>query len=302
MTATATAATAAPTPAPARRRSTVWRKFLHSTPGVIGAVVLLLMAVVAIAAPLIAPFDPLTRAGSALQGPNGQHWFGTDELGRDLFSRVVYGARLSLETAAGAAAFACIVGLPLGVISGYLGGVVDAIVMRITDFVLAVPGILFALVVVAILGSGVLNLTLAIGIGAIPAFIRLARASTLSLREREYVLAARSMGASRSDVMFRTVTPNIMGPIIVQIIVTASVAILVAAALSFIGLGTPPPAPSWGGMLQTSRSYLYQQIWYAVLPGVALAITIAALDGVGRGMQTALGTRGPGRAKVGGMG
>jgi peptide/nickel transport system permease protein len=148
----------------------------------------------------------------------------------------------------------------------------------------------------------VLNLTLAIGIGAIPAFIRLARASTLSLREREYVLAARSMGASRSDVMFRTVTPNIMGPIIVQIIVTASVAILVAAALSFIGLGTPPPAPSWGGMLQTSRSYLYQQIWYAVLPGVALAITIAALDGVGRGMQTALGTRGPGRAKVVGMG
>lgn len=302
MTATVPATTAAPTPSTVRRRSTVWRKFLHTTPGVAGAVVLLLMAVVAIAAPLIAPFDPLSRAGSALQGPNAQHWFGTDELGRDLFSRVVYGARLSLETAIGAAAFACLVGLPLGVISGYLGGVVDAIVMRITDFVLAVPGILFALVVVAILGSGVLNLTLAIGIGAIPAFIRLARASTLSLREREYVLAARSMGASRFDIMFRTVTPNIMGPIIVQIIVTASVAILVAAALSFIGLGTPPPAPSWGGMLQTSRSYLYQQVWYAVLPGVALAITIAALDGVGRGMQTALGTRGPGRAKVGGMG
>ncbi len=299
MTATETVVSA---PTSTRRRSTVWRKFLRTTPGVLGAIVLVVMAIAAIAAPLIAPFDPLTRAGDALQGPGSQHWFGTDELGRDLFSRVVYGARLSLETAAGAAAFACLIGLPLGVVSGYLGGVVDAIVMRITDFVLAVPGILFALVVVAILGSGVLNLTLAIGIGAIPAFIRLARASTLSLREREYVLAARSMGASRSDVMFRTVMPNIMGPIIVQIIVTASVAILVAAALSFIGLGTPPPAPSWGGMLQTSRSYLYQQIWYAVLPGVALAITIAALDGVGRGMQTALGTRSAGRAKVGGMG
>lgn len=300
MTATATAAAAAPTTAPALRRSSVWRKFLHTMPGVVGGAVLLLLTVMAIAAPLIAPFDPLSRAGDALQGPSWTYWFGTDELGRDLFSRVVYGAGLSLETAAGAALFACVIGLPLGVLSGYLGGAVDAIVMRVTDFVLAVPGILFALVVVAMLGSGVLNLTLAIGIGSIPAFIRLARASTLSLREREYVLAARSMGASRTDVMFRTIMPNIMGPIIVQIIVTASVAILVAAALSFIGLGTPPPAPSWGGMLQTSRAYLYQQVWYAVLPGIALAVTIAALDGVGRGLQTALGTRISGRAKVGG--
>ncbi len=300
MTATATTGTGAPVRAVLR--ATVWRKFLRSAPGVIGASVLLLLVVVAVAAPLIAPYDPLTRAGDALQGPSSHFLFGTDELGRDLFSRMVYGTQLSLITAGGAAAFACLIGLPLGVLSGYIGGVVDAIIMRITDFVLSVPGILFALVVVAILGTGVLNLTLAIGIGAIPAFIRLARASTMSLREREYVLAARSMGASRPDIMFRTVTPNIMGPIIVQIIVTASVAILVAAALSFIGLGTPPPAPSWGGMLQTSRSYLYQQIWYAILPGVALAVTIGALDGIGRGMQTALGTRGAGRAKVGGMG
>lgn len=289
-------------PTPPRRRATVWRKFLRTTPGVIGLVVLGLITIVAIAAPLIAPYDPLARVGDALQGPSAAHWFGTDELGRDLFSRVVYGARLSLVTAAGAAAFACIVGLPLGVISGYIGGFTDTAVMRVTDFMLAVPGILFALVIVAILGSGTLNLTLAIGIGAVPAFIRLSRASTLSLRQGEYVLAARSMGASRTDIMFRTVAPNIMAPIIVQIIVTASVAILVSAALSFIGLGTPPPAPSWGAMLQTSRSYLYQQVWYAIVPGVALALTIAALDGVGRGMQTALGTRGPGRAKVGGMG
>lgn len=284
------------------RRSTVWGKFLRSTPGLVGAAVLAIMVLIALIVPLIAPYDPLSRAGDALQGPNSHYLFGTDELGRDLFSRVLYGARLSLETAAGAAVFACVIGVPLGVMAGYLGRTLDAVIMRITDFILAVPGILFALIVVAILGSGVFKLTLAIGIAAIPAYIRLARASTLSLREQEYVLAARSIGASKRDIMVRTITPNILGPIFVQIIVTASVAILVAAALSFIGLGTPPPAPSWGGMLQTSRSYLYQQIWYAVLPGVALAITIAALDGVGRGLQEALGTKGAGRAKVGGMG
>ncbi|WP_211229488.1 ABC transporter permease [Nakamurella lactea] len=297
-----TAAKESSAAAPVIRRATVRRKFLGSAPGVAGAIVLLILVLVAVFAPLIAPFDPLERAGKALQGPSAQNWFGTDELGRDLFSRLVYGTRLSLETAAGAALLACAVGLPLGVLSGYLGGWIDAIVMRVTDFVLAVPGILFALVLIAILGSGIINLILAIGIGAIPAFIRLSRASTLGLKEREYVLAARSMGASKADIMARTIAPNTMGPIIVQIIVTASVAILAAAALSFIGLGTPPPAPSWGGMLQTSRSFLYQQIWYAILPGVALAITIAALDGVGRGLQTALGTKTTGRAKVGGMG
>ena len=298
--ATATGTTASP--ARRRRGSSPWRKFLRSTSGPIGAAVLVLLTVVALAADLIAPFDAVERAGPALQQPGAQFWFGTDELGRDIFSRVVLGTRISLQTAAGAAAFACLIGLPLGVLAGYLGGVIDGVLMRITDFVLAVPGILFALIVVAILGSGVLNLTLAIGIGSVPAFIRLARASTLGLRDREYVLAARSMGASKFDVMARTITPNIMGPIIVQIVVTASVAILVGAALSFVGLGTPPPAPSWGGMLQTSRAFLYQQIWYAVLPGVFLAATIAGLDAVGRGLQTALGTRTAGRAKVGGMG
>ncbi len=300
MTTTDTAV--APPTQPRVARAGVVGKFLRSTTGPIGAGVMGILLLVALGADLIAPYDPLARAGAALQQPGGEFWFGTDELGRDIFSRVVHGTRLSLQTAVGAAAFAGVVGLPLGVLAGYVGGATDAILMRITDFVLAVPGILFALVVVAVLGSGVWNLTLAIGIGATPTFIRLARASTLSLREQEYVLAARSMGASPFDIMARTITPNIMGPIIVQIIVTASVAILVAAALSFVGLGTPPPAPSWGGMLQSSRAYLFQQVWYAVLPGVVLAVTIAALDAIGRGMQVALGTRTAGRAKVGGMG
>lgn len=283
-------AVAEPRAVPTRGRSSARRKFFRSVPGLVGVIVIVILVLIAIAAPLITPYGPLARVGDALQQPNGHHWFGTDELGRDLFSRVVYGTRLSLETAAGAAAVACVVGLPIGIITGYLGGVVDAVVMRITDFVLAVPEILFALIVVATLGSGVAKLTLAIAVGAIPAFIRLARASTLGLRDTEYVAAARSMGASKRDIMFRTIMPNILPPIFVQIVVTASVAILVAAALSFVGLGTPPPAPSWGGLLQTSRSYLYQQIWYAILPGIALAITIGALDGIGRGLQQALGT------------
>ncbi|NJC72924.1 ABC transporter permease [Planosporangium thailandense] len=286
----ATSAAVAPRVATRRVRYSARQKFLRSTSGLIGTLVFLVLVVIAIAAPLIAPDSPLKRAGDALQQPNAHHWFGTDELGRDLFSRVIYGTRLSLETAVGAAALSCVVGLPVGIVTGYLGGWVDAVIMRVTDFVLAVPEILFALVVVATLGSGVFKLTLAIGIGATPAFIRLARASTLSLRDTEYVLAARSMGAAKRDIMFRTVMPNILPPIFVQIVVTASVAILVAAALSFVGLGTPPPAPSWGGMLQTSRSYLYQQVWYAILPGVALAITVGALDAIGRGLQQALGT------------
>jgi peptide/nickel transport system permease protein len=179
--------------------------------------------------------------------------------------------------------------VPLGLVAGYLGRWVDAVAMRLIDLLLAVPGILLALVIIAVLGPGRANLVLAIGIGSVPEFGRLTRAATLGIRERDFVVAARGMGASAPDTMFRTVLPNILGPILVQLIVTASLAVVVEAGLSLLGLGSPPPAPSWGGMLQQARSYIYQNPWYGVFPGLCLALTVFCLDRVGRGLQRAVG-------------
>lgn len=286
---------------PAAVRRPHLRRFRKSRSGVIGAGVLCLLTCVAIFAPVLAPYDPLAQVSAPLETPSASHLLGTDELGRDIVSRVIYGARISLEIASGSALIACAVGVPLGIVSGYLGRWIDAVAMRITDVLLALPGILLALVVVAILGSGTLNVMLAIAVSVMPSFARLARASTLGLRNEEFVLGARSMGASQFDIMSRTILPNVMGPIVVQIVVTAAVAVLAAAALAFLGLGTPPPAPSWGGMLQSSKAYLYQAPLYGLLPGLALALTIAALDGLGRGLQVLFGSDGLSRSRVGGM-
>jgi len=265
------------------------RRFTRSRSAVVGAAGLLLLVALAVLAPVVAPFDPNEQAAQNLLGPSGTHLLGTDELGRDIASRVIHGARSSLVVGAGAAAFGAIVGVPLGLVAGYLGRWVDATAMRLVDLMLAVPGILLALVIIAVLGPGRLNLVLAIGIGSVPEFARLTRAATLALRERDFVRASRGMGAPAADTMFRTVLPNILGPIVVQLVVTASLAVVVEAGLSLLGLGTPPPAPSWGGMLQDARSYLYQSPWYGVFPGLCLAFTVFCLDRVGRGLQLAAG-------------
>jgi len=266
-----------------------WRRFRSERGAVIGAAVLVLIALAAIFAPWIMPDGPLQQSSAQLAGPSGAHWLGTDELGRDQLTRLVFGARESLIVAFGSAIVGLVIGVPIGLLAGYRGRLWDAIPMRVMDFILALPYLMVALVVVAILGSSNFYLVLAIGIAAVPGFARLTRASALALRDADFVVATRAMGASKSDTMVRTVLPNTLAPIIVQFIVTASVAVVVAAALSFISLGPPPPAPSWGGMLQAAEKYLYQDPWYGIFPGVALAIMVACFDRIGHGLQRAIG-------------
>jgi peptide/nickel transport system permease protein len=256
-----------------------------------GAVVSLSFLVALTFATYVAIFalDPAVQSSDVLSGPSLQHWFGTDEYGRDLGVRLLVGARVSLEVAFGSAFLSAVIGVPIGLVAGYIGKVWDTIPMRVLDVVLALPEVVLALVIVALLGNSTLNLVIAIGIAFIPVFARVTRASVLSIRERDYVYASRAMGASKVDTMFRTILPNVMGAIIVQLVITAAVAIVVSAALGFLGLGPPPPAPSWGGMLQTAKSYLYQNFWYAVFPGVALIFTVLCLDRLGESLRSAIG-------------
>lgn len=272
-------------------RQSLWRRSRQSRSLMTGAAILVGMAALALLAPLVVPYSPLSQAFNPLLGPSLAHPLGTDELGRDLLSRVLNGAAVSLITAAGAAAIAASVGVPIGLVGGYFGGWIDAVEMRVMDVVLAVPDIIFALVVVAILGPGDWNTLIAIAVVSVPAFARLTRASTLALRGLDFVRAERAMGASNTDIVLRTILPNSSGPIIVQFVITASLAIIIEAGLSFLGLGTQPPNPSWGAMLQTSRSYLAQDPWYGFFPGLALAVTVGALDSLGRGLHVVLGGR-----------
>lgn len=264
-----------------------------------GALVLVVLATAAVLAPVLAPYSPFTMAPlEALEAPSLQHLFGTDELGRDIFSRSLFGARVSLLTGLLATVGAAVLGVTLGLVSGYFGRVVDALVMRAIDIQIAVPGILLAMIIIAMVGRGFFSSAIAVGVVSVPAFSRIVRASTLAIKEEEYVLAVKALGAGHSYTMVRTILPNAVGPIIVQMVVTAAVAILLEAALSFLGLGTQPPTPTWGDMLRTGKGYLDDAPWYAVLPGVMLTVTVLALDLMGRGLQDLRGTSPAGATEV----
>jgi peptide/nickel transport system permease protein len=251
----------------------------------------------AVLAPLVAPEDPLVQNREArFRPPSAAHPFGTDEFGRDILSRVVHGARISLLTGAVAVLIGASVGVPLGLAGGFLGGWADALIMRVLDFLLAVPAILLAMVIIAVLGPGSFNAMLAVGVVAVPSFGRLARASTLSLKEREFVVATRALGVGPVYLMFRTILLNALTPVVVQVAVTGAVAMLLEAALSFLGLGTQPPAPSWGSMLNTGRSFLYQAPWYGLFPGVVITISVLALNGLADALQALVDRGGAGRA------
>lgn len=255
----------------------------------LGFVVLLIF--VAVAAPFLG-LDALTQnVSNRLQGPSGAHWFGTDELGRDIMARTIQGARTSLLSAAGAVVIAASTGVPIGLIAGFYGGWRDAVLMRIIDVMLALPAILFAMALIAVLGRSQITALIAVGVVGIPSFARITRAQVLSLKSREYVLAVEAMGGSSVYTMFRTVLPNSWSPILVQVVILSSVAILLEAALAFLGLGVPPPTPSWGEMLQTGKSYLRDAPHYAVLPGVILTMTILSLDTLGRTLARAVEDR-----------
>lgn len=270
---------------------------LRREPATLAALaVLLALAVLAAAAPLLTRYDPLLQERQRrFQPPSLQHLFGTDEFGRDLWSRTAYGARVSLLTGGAVVLIAGTVGIPLGLLGGYAGGWADAIIMRFLDCLLAVPAILLAMAIIAVLGPGALNAVLAVAVVSIPAFARITRASTLALKEREFVLAARAMGGGPGYVMFRTILPNAASPLLVQATVAAAYAILLEAALGFLGLSTRPPEPSWGSMLNTGRSFLYQAPWYGLFPGIMLTVAVLSLNGLADGLQRAF-TAGPLRA------
>lgn len=252
---------------------------------------LLLIVLVAIFADLMS-LDPFRqRLVDALTGPSRANWFGTDELGRDIFARVVYGARTSLTTAAGAVVIAAAVGVPMGLISGFFGGWRDATLMRLVDVMMTLPAILFAMALIAILGRSQSAAIVAVGITGIPSFARITRAQTLTLRSRDFVVAVEAFGGSARYNMFRTILPNSWSPILVQVVVLCSVAILLEAALAFLGVGVAPPTPSWGEMLRSGKSYLHEAPYYAVLPGLILTLTILSFDAIGRAMADLLGER-----------
>jgi len=232
------------------------------------------------------PMDPLKQdIMRSLEGPSRDYWFGTDELGRDILSRVVYGARTSLITAAGAVTIAALIGVPIGLIGGFYGGWRDAVLMRMVDVLMALPAILFAMALIAVFGRSQGAALLAVGITGVPGFARIVRAQVLSLRKRDYVVAVEAFGGSSGYNMFRTILPNSWSPILVQIVVLSSVAILLEAALAFLGVGVPPPTPSWGEMLRTGKQYLHEAPYYAVLPGVVLTLAILSFDTIGRGLS-----------------
>jgi ABC-type dipeptide/oligopeptide/nickel transport system permease subunit len=270
----------------------VGRRVVAHTGALLGIVFLIGITLVALLAQWIIPIDPLAQdLVNTLDPPSLDHWFGTDELGRDIMIRVVYGARTSLLTAAGAVTIAGLIGVPIGLVAGFFGGWRDAVLMRVVDVLLALPGILFAMALIAVLGRSQTAALVAVGITGIPGFARITRAQVLSLRKRDFVTAVEAFGASSGYNMFRTVLPNSFSPILVQIVVLSSVAILLEAALAFLGVGIPPPTPSWGEMLRTGKSFLYEAPYYAVLPGIVLTLTILSLDTIGRTLAAVLENR-----------
>lgn len=258
---------------------------------VIGAAIIIALTLLAIFAPLVTPYSPVEiDPANRFQPPSSEHLFGTDELGRDIWTRSLYGARVSLSTAFFATIIAMLIGVPLGLVAGYFGRWADTITMRYIDVQVSVPGILLAMMIILFVGQGFVALVVAIGIGAVPNFARIVRASTLSIQEDEYVSAVKALGGGHRYTMFRTILPNAMGPIIVQAVITAAVAVLLEAALSFLGLGTVPPTPSWGAMLQIGKGYMNEAPYYSVMPGIMLTITVISLDLMGRGLQKLRGS------------
>ena len=270
----------------------ILKKFMNFK-GLTGVVLVILVVLIAIFAPLLIPPEYATRMDmrARLAPPNFSHWFGTDQLGRDLFYRVMLGARTSINIAASAVLMSLIIGLPLGLISGYFGGRTDNILMRLVDTLLSFPALLLALTISAVLGPNLQNTILAIGIAFTPYLARLIRGEALRVSQMPYVEAARSSGATNTRLIVGHVLPNIMPVVIVQATISLAFAILAEAGLSFLGLGTQPPEASWGLMIQASRDYLDRAPWTALVPGTAVALTVLGLNMFGDVLRDVLDPR-----------
>ena len=265
------------------------RRFRRKRVAVAAAVVLLLLVLAAILAPWIAPYAPAAPDyNNVLAGPSAAHWLGTDSYGRDILSRIIWGGRISLSVGFISVALGGVAGVVLGLFAGYLGGWADSLVMRLCDVLLAFPGILLAIGVVAVLGPGVTNVIYAVAVFSVPVFARLVRGSTLALKQTVYVQASRSLGVPRIPLVLRHILPGTLAGVIVYVSLRIGTAILTAASLSFIGLGAQPPSPEWGAMLAYGRSYLGVADQLTVFPGLAIFITVLAFNLLGDGLRDAL--------------
>lgn len=269
--------------------SRTWRELMRHPSAVVGGSMIATLLLVALIGPLIAPHDPLAMdLVNRFQQPSLMHPFGTDEFGRDVFSRVIYGARISLQVGIVAVGIAGTLGCLLGLVTGYLGGWLDTAGQWVIDVLLAFPGLLLALAITAVLGPGLLNVIIAVGIGALPTYARVMRGQVLALKQEEFIVAARVTGCSTTRILFRHLFPNTLSPIIVLASLGFASAVLAGAALSFIGMGAQPPTPEWGAMLASGREYLRRQWWIATFPGLAIAFTVLGFNLLGDGLRDAL--------------
>lgn len=268
---------------------TVLRRFARRKVSVLGAVILLFFLLVALFGPMFCTQDPLAQdLVHKYQQPSSEHWFGTDNLGRDTFTRMVYGARVSLSISFAGVMSGCLVGVLLGVCAGFFGGWVDTLVSRLIDILLAFPSLLLAITVVAILGSGTENTAIAIAIFSIPSIARMVRGIVMSNKDAEYIQACRVMGASNARMIFTHIIPNAISQIIVNITLNLGTAILTASSLSFLGLGVQPPAPEWGAMLSTGRDVIRAYPLAVLIPGIAITLVVMSFSLVGDGLRDAL--------------
>ncbi|MBL8834302.1 MAG: ABC transporter permease [Rhodospirillales bacterium] len=268
------------------------RRLMRRPAAVFGLAVVLAFVAIAVFAPLVAPFDPIaTNWGAIRKAPGALYWFGTDENGRDLVSRIVYGARASLLAGVVSVSISIAIGLPFGLLAGYAGGWIDMVISRVTDAMLACPFLILAIALAAFLGPSLSNAMIAIGISATPAFIRLTRGATLNAAVEDYVEAARAVGNPRWRIAVRHLLPNILPPIMVQATLAIAAAIIAEASLSFLGLGQQPPAPSWGSMLNTAQRFIAQAPWMALFPGAAIFLVVLAFNLLGDGLRDALDPR-----------
>ena len=267
----------------------IWDAIRRNKAAMLGLVILLLFILITIFADLIAPYELVTtQTRDILQPPSAQHWFGTDELGRDILSRIIYGARISMSVGLIAICISLIGGVALGAIAGYYGGTADNIIMRCMDVLLSIPTILLNISIVAALGSGLQNVMIAIGVSSIPGYCRIVRASILSLRDQDFVEASRAAGASDFFLITRHILPNCMAPLIVQATLRIGAAILSCASMSFLGLGIVPPTAEWGSMLSTGRDFLRDAPHVCIFPGLAIMAAVFSMNLVGDGLRDAL--------------
>jgi peptide/nickel transport system permease protein len=285
-------AVAPPLPPEAGPWKRSWRRLRRRRGALVGLAVVLIFIAMALFAPLLAPYDPIETSWSAIRkAPSAEHWFGTDDIGRDVLSRVVWGTRASLLAGVVSVSISLLLGVPIGLAAGFIGGVVDGLISRITDAFLACPFLILAIAMAAFLGPSLTNAMIAIGVSATPVFVRLARAQVLNVKVEDYIEAARAVGNPPFRIAWRHVLPNILPPVIVQATLAIAAAIIAEASLSFLGLGQQPPAPSWGSMLNTAKNYVDNAPWMAIWPGLSIFLLVLSFNLLGDGLRDALDPR-----------